>query len=105
FTKAFFDRERPVFAVCHGPQLLMTAGLVKGRRMTAWKTIQDDLRYAGANVVDEEVVVDGNLVTSRQPSDLDAFSREAIRKLASMLLPPLHVALTDRKKSESRKPD
>jgi protease I len=81
FTRAFFERERPVFAVCHGPQLLITAGVVKGRRMTAWKTIQDDLRYAGADVVDQEVVVDRSLVTSRQPSDLDAFSREAITKL------------------------
>jgi protease I len=81
FTRAFFERKRPVFAVCHGPQLLITAGVVKGRRMTAWKTIQDDLRIAGADVVDQEVVVDGNLVTSRQPSDLDAFSKEAIKKL------------------------
>ena len=81
FTKAFFDRERPVFAVCHGPQLLMTAGVVGGRTLTAWQTIQEDLRYAGANVKDEEVVVDRNLVTSRKPGDLDAFSREAVRML------------------------
>jgi protease I len=81
FTRAYFERERPVFAICHGPQLLITAGVVKGRRMTAWKTIQDDLRIAGADVVDLEVAVDGNLVTSRQPSDLDAFAREAIKRL------------------------
>ena len=81
FTRAFFDRERPVFAVCHGPQLLLTAGVVKGRRMTAWKTVQVDLRYAGADVVDEQVVVDRNLVTSRQPSDLDAFARESLTML------------------------
>src|SRR2546421_6560098 len=81
FTKAFFERERPVFAVCHGPQLLITADVVKGRRMTAWQTIQDDLRKVGANVVDEEVVVDRNLVTSRKPDDLDAFSREAVAML------------------------
>jgi protease I len=84
FARAFFDRERPVCAVCHGPQLLITAGVVKGRRMTAWRTIQEDLRYAGANVVDEEVVVDRNLVTSRQPSDLDAFSRESIKLLQTV---------------------
>ena len=84
FTKAFFDRERPVFAVCHGPQLLMTAGVVKGRTMTAWKTVQDDLRYAGAIVVDKDVVVDRMLVTSRQPSDLDAFNRESIKALESI---------------------
>ena len=81
FTRAFFTDERPVFAVCHGPQLLMTAGVVKGRRMTAWKTIQDDLRCCGADVVDEEVVVDRMLVTSRQPSDLEAFSGEAVAML------------------------
>jgi protease I len=84
FTRAFFERERPVFAVCHGPQLLLTAGVVKGRRMTAWKTIQVDLRHADVDVVDEEVVVDRNLVTSRQPSDLDAFSRESVKMLQSV---------------------
>lgn len=70
-----------MFAICHGPQLLMTAGVVKGRRMTAWATVQDDLRLAGANVVDTEVVVDGELVTSRKPADLPAFTREALRVL------------------------
>jgi protease I len=81
FTRAFFDKPRPVFAICHGPQLLITADVVRGRTMTAWKTIQDDLRKVGANVVDQEVVVDGQLVTSRQPSDVEAFSREAVRML------------------------
>jgi protease I len=81
FTRAFFDQPRPVFAVCHGPQLLMTAGVLAGRRVTAWKTIQEDLRCTGAEVVDEPVVVDGHLVTSRQPSDLDDFSRESIQML------------------------
>lgn len=81
FTKAFFDEERPVFAVCHGPQLLIAARAWKGRRLTAWPTIQDDLRQLGAEVVDEEVVVDGNLVTSRKPDDLDAFCRESLRLL------------------------
>lgn len=78
FTKGFFLRERPVLAVCHGPQLLITAGVVTGRTMTAWKTIQGDLRLAGANVLDQEVVIDGNLVTSRQPADLDAFSKASL---------------------------
>ena len=81
FARAFFDRERPVFAVCHGPQMLLTAGVVKGRTMTAWKTVQVDLRAAGANVVDKEVVVDRNLVTSRQPADLDAFVKASIQLL------------------------
>jgi len=79
FTRAF--DARPLLAVCHGPQLLLTAGMTRGRRMTAWKTVQVDLGYAGAQVVDEEVVVDGNLVTSRQPSDLPAFVRESLELL------------------------
>jgi protease I len=81
FTKAFFDRERPVFAVCHGPQLLISAGVVQGRTMTAWKTVQVDLRAAGAKVVDQPVVVDRNLVTSRQPDDLDAFDKASLALL------------------------
>jgi len=81
FTKAFFEDERPVFAVCHGPQLLIAARAWKGRRLTAWTTIQDDLRQLGADVVDEEVVVDGNLVTSRKPDDLEAFIRESLKLL------------------------
>jgi protease I len=81
FTRAFFTNERPVFAICHGPQLLMTARVVRGRRMTAWMTVQDDLNQVGADVVDEEVVVDRRLVTSRQPDDVPAFSREAVRML------------------------
>jgi protease I len=73
FTKAFFSANKPVMAICHGPQLLISADVVKGRKLTAWKTVQDDLKYTGAQVVDQEVVVDGNLVTSRQPSDIPAF--------------------------------
>lgn len=81
FTRAFADK--PIFAVCHGPQLLITADMVKGRTMTAWKTIQLDLKNAGATVVDKEVVVDKNLVTSRKPDDLDAFVRESLRLLSN----------------------
>lgn len=81
FTRGFADADKPIFAVCHGPQLLTTADAVRGRRLTAWSTIQDDLRRMGENVVDEEVVVDRNLVTSRKPDDLDAFTREAIALL------------------------
>lgn len=76
FTKAFADK--PIVTICHGPQLLMTAELVKGRRMTAWKTVQVDLRCAGAEVVDEAVVVDGNLVSSRQPGDIPAFIERSL---------------------------
>ena len=76
FVMAFADR--PIFAVCHGPQLLIAADLHRDRELTAWKTVQQDLRKMGAKVVDEEVVVDRNLVTSRQPQDLDAFVRESL---------------------------
>jgi protease I len=81
FTKAFFSANKPVFAICHGPQLLITARVVKGRTLTAWATIQDDLKQVGANVVDQEVVVDGNLVTSRKPDDIPVFTRESIKLL------------------------
>ena len=84
FTGAFFTAQKPVFAVCHGPQLLMAAEQVRGRRMTAWPTVQHDLKLAGADVVDQEVVVDGNLVTSRKPDDLDAFARESLKLLSAV---------------------
>ena len=77
-----FDRtRRPVAAVCHGPQLLITAGLVRGRVLTAWSTVQDDLRQIGAKVLDEPVVIDGNWITSRKPDDLEAFSAAFIAAL------------------------
>jgi protease I len=81
FVRAFFERQKPVLAICHGPQLFITAGTYKEHRLTAWRTIQGDLRLLGANVVDEEVVVDRNVVTSRQPQDLPAFIRESLRLL------------------------
>ena len=81
FVKAFMSADKPVFAICHGPQLLLTADEYKGHRMTAWKTVLGDLRKAGADVVDQEVVVDRNLVTSRQPSDIPAFIRESLKVL------------------------
>jgi protease I len=78
FVRRFDATRRPVAAVCHGPQLLMTAHLVKGRTLTAWDTIQEDLRQVGANVKDEPVVRDGNWITSRKPDDLEQFSRAVI---------------------------
>jgi deglycase len=81
FVKAFMTAGKPVFAICHGPQLLLTADAYKNHRMTAWKTVQGDLKKAGANVVDQEVVVDRNLVTSRQPSDIPAFIKESLKLL------------------------
>jgi protease I len=77
-----FDRSKKLIAaVCHGPQLLMTAGLVKGRTLTAWSTVQGDLKLAGANVKDEPVVKDGNWITSRKPEDLEQFSEAIVRSL------------------------
>lgn len=81
FVKEFMKAGKPVMAICHGPQLLLAADEYKGRRMTAWKTIQGDLKKAGADVVDQEVVVDRNLVTSRQPSDIPAFIKESLKLL------------------------
>lgn len=84
FVKQFMQSGKPVLAICHGPQLLLTADEFKGHRMTAWKTVQGDLKKAGANVVDQEVVVDRNLVTSRQPSDIPAFIRESLKLLSTV---------------------
>lgn len=81
FTKAF--ASKPIFAICHGPQLLITADMVKGRTLTAWKTVQVDLKNAGATVVDQEVCVDKNLVTSRKPDDLDAFVKASLAQLSN----------------------
>ena len=78
FVTAFFAKEKPILAICHGPQLFITAGTYKDRRLTAWRTIQGDLKLLGADVVDQEVVVDRNLVTSRQPADLPAFIRAGL---------------------------
>lgn len=82
-VKHFFLRNKPVSAICHGPQILITAGLLKGRHATCYKSVAKELKDSGAIYEDREVVVDGNLVTSRQPSDLPAFLRETIMKLKS----------------------
>ncbi|KIS04349.1 type 1 glutamine amidotransferase domain-containing protein [Paucilactobacillus wasatchensis] len=74
FTSTFFDKQKPVFAICHGPQLFITGGLAHGKTMTAYKTVQPDLQYAGAEVKDQAVVDDGPLITSRNPDDLPAFN-------------------------------
>jgi protease I len=84
FVRAMVESGRPCFAICHGPQLLMTAQVVAGRTMTAWKTIQDDLRQVGADVVDQEVVEDGNLITSRMPADIPAFIEKSLGKLEQL---------------------
>jgi len=79
FVKAFFDAGKPVGAICHGPWTVIECGAARGRRMTSWPSLRTDLINAGAQWVDEEVVVDDNLVTSRKPDDIPAFSREIIR--------------------------
>jgi protease I len=82
FAKSFFDVGKPVAAICHGPQVLITAGVVKGRKMTSWGAVQTDLRNAGAIVSDEPVVVDQGLVTSRKPADIPAFNAKMIEEFA-----------------------
>jgi len=82
FVKAFVASDRPVAAICHAPWTLAEADVVRGKRMTSWPSLQTDLRNAGAEWVDEEVVVDGNLVTSRNPDDLPAFNEALLSMLA-----------------------
>lgn len=82
FVRSFFEAGKPVAAICHGPWTLIDAGVVKGRRMTSYHTIQTDLKNAGAEWVDEEVVVDQGLVTSRKPDDLEAFNAKVIEEIA-----------------------
>ena len=84
FVKSMMTANKPVLAICHGPQLLLTAEEYRRHRMTAWKTVQGDLKKAGADVVDREVVVDRNLVTSRMPEDIPAFIRESLKVLEAV---------------------
>jgi protease I len=82
FVKAFFEVGKPVAAICHAPWSLVEADVVRGRTLTSWPSLQTDLRNAGAEWKDEEVVVDGNLVTSRKPDDLPAFNEAALAAFA-----------------------
>ncbi len=79
FVKAFFDAGKPVSVICHGPWTVIETGAVRGRRIASWPSLRTDLRNAGADWVDQEVVVDGNLVSSRKPEDIPAFNREVIK--------------------------
>ncbi len=81
FVKEFMESGKPVFAICHGPQLLISAQALKGCRVTAWKSLIQDIKNAGAEFIDNEVVVDGNLVTSRNPHDIPAFIEASMQKL------------------------
>jgi protease I len=81
FVKSFIDAGKPVAAICHGPWTLIEAGAVRGRRVTSWPSLKTDLRNAGAEWVDEEVVVDNGLITSRKPDDIPAFNRQLIEEI------------------------
>lgn len=83
FAKAFFDARKPVASICHGPWTIIEAGAARGRRLTSWPSLMTDLKNAGAEWMDQEVVVDQGLVTSRMPDDIPAFNREVIKLFAS----------------------
>jgi protease I len=83
FVKAFFDAKKPVAAICHGPWMVVEAGAAKGHTLTSWPSLKTDIQNAGGGWVDREVVVDGNLVTSRNPKDIPAFNREITRLFAT----------------------
>jgi protease I len=82
FIKAFFEAGKPVAAICHGPWTLIEAEVVQGRTVTSWPSLKTDLKNAGANWVDQEVVVDRGLVTSRNPGDIPAFNRKMVEEFA-----------------------
>ncbi len=81
-VEAFDDAGKPIAAICHGPWLLVEADIIDGRTVTGWPSIRTDLENAGADVVDQEVAIDGNLITSRKPDDIPAFSKALIDALA-----------------------
>jgi protease I len=80
FVRDFFEQGKPVAAICHAPWVLVEAGVVRDRKLTSWPTLQTDIRNAGGNWVDEEVVVDSGLVTSRKPDDIPAFNRKMVEE-------------------------
>ena len=82
FVKSFFNANKPVAAICHGPWMIVEAGAAEGRKIASWPSLKTDLRNAGAEWVDEEAVVDGNLVSARKPDDIPGFNRE-VNKLFS----------------------
>ena len=82
FVRAFFEQDKPVGVICHGPWTLVEAGVLKGRTITSWPSLQTDIRNAGANWVDEEVHTDNGLVSSRKPDDLPAFCSKIVEEFA-----------------------
>ena len=83
FVRGFFEQDKPVGVICHGPWTLVEADVVRGRTLTSWPTLQTDLRNAGAEWVDEQVHVDGRLVSSRKPDDLPSFNRKVVEVFAA----------------------
>src|SRR5581483_2476020 len=81
FVREFFESGKPVAAICHGPQLLIEAEVVRGKKMTSWPSVRKDVENAGATWQDHQVVVDGTLITSRKPADLDAFCNAVLGRL------------------------
>jgi protease I len=92
FVKAFFDAGKPVSAICHGPWMVIEAGAARGRRIASWPSLKTDLRNAGAEWVDEEVAVDGNLVSSRKPQDIPAFNRAMIKLFSGQRVKAKHAS-------------
>lgn len=84
FVRQFVEDGKPVFAICHAPQILITANVLKGRKITGWKSIIQDIKNAGAQYLDQEVVEDDNLISSRSPEDIPAFTRRSLQKLNSL---------------------
>jgi protease I len=91
FVRQIDGAGKPVFVICHGGWVLVSAGLVKGRTMTSWPTLQDDIRNAGGNWLDQEAVVDGNWVSSRKPDDIPAFNEKMLSLLRQGALPASQV--------------
>ena len=95
FVRAFFDSDKPIAAICHGPWMLVEAGVVDGVRLTSWPSLRTDIRNAGGEGVSEEVVSDRKLVTSRKPEDLPAFNRRMIEMFAQSARRRVKIGATD----------
>lgn len=101
FIKSFVDHHKPIAAICHGPWTLINAGGVRNRKMTSWPSLKTDLENAGAHWIDEEVVVDGGLVTSRKPDDIPAFMEKMIQEFSKGVNPEFDARSTSEGMPES----